>query len=142
MNKRTWLALTLVLVLIVVTACEGGTRGSVMGARQRCTHKVDSGKCTGSWRKLSGTYSVDVENDRLFGKTPVQVRVQASVESGRIRFWVKSPDSEITGAKAAPGKSGTLEGVATGSGDKFEVMFEAVEGPAQGISYEITYRIP
>jgi hypothetical protein len=141
MRGRMWLVLTLILILVIATACEGGTHGSVMGASQRCSHGGDSGKCTGSWKKLSGTYSLDIESERI-PSGGVRVQVQASAETGRVKVWIKSPEDEITSVEVAPGKSATLEGVAKSSFDEFDVMFEALDGEAQGVSYEIVYQIP
>ena len=138
MRRRAWCLLGLLLVLVVVTACEGG---SVTGSRERCSHKVDSGECAGSFKKLSGTYTLDVENDRIFNNTPVQVRVQVSVESGPLKVWVKSPDDETTSVEVSPGQMATLTGVAVGQADQFGVKFQATEGEAEGISYEISYQL-
>jgi hypothetical protein len=139
MNRRAWVVLTLATILIVVTACEGGTSGSVMGSRQRCSSKVDSGQCTGGFKKLSGTYVVEVENDRIFLDTPVRVEVQVSVESGSLKVWVESPGDEITSVDVAPGAPATLVGVAEGRGEGFDVYLKAVQDQAEGVSYEIIY---
>jgi hypothetical protein len=136
MKKQTWWVL--VLLLVAVTACEGG---SVSGSRERCSHKVDSGQCTGSFKKLSGTYTLSVENDRIFNDIPVQVQVQVSVESGPLKVWVKSPGDEITSVAVLPGQSATLTGVAVGDAEKFGVKFQAIEEQAEAVSYEITYQL-
>jgi hypothetical protein len=138
MKKQTWWVFVLVLLLVAVTACEGG---SVSGSRERCSHKVDSGQCTGSFKKLSGTYTLSVENDRIFNDIPVQVQVQVSVESGPLKVWVKSPGDEITSVEVSPGRTATLAGVAVGDADKFGVKFQALEEQAEAVSYEITYQL-
>jgi hypothetical protein len=138
MKTQTRWLLVLVLFLAAVTACEGG---SVSGSHERCSHKVDSGQCTGSFKKLTGTYTLDVENDRIFNNTPVEVRVQVSVESGPLKVWVKSPGDEITSVEVSSGQTATLTGVAVGVADEFGVKFQAPEEQAEGISYEITYQI-
>jgi hypothetical protein len=139
MTKKTWwVVLALVLLLAAMTACEGG---SVSGSRERCSHKVDSGQCTGSFKKLSGTYTLDVENDRIFNDTPVQVQIQVSVENGPLKVWVKSPGDEITSVEVLPGKTATLTGVAVGVADEFGVKFQALEEQVEGVSYEITYQL-
>jgi hypothetical protein len=84
---------------------------------------------------------LNVENDRIFNNTPVQVRVQVSVESGPLKVWVKSSEDETTSVDVAPGTTGTLTGVAVGRADEFDVKFQATEGEAEGISYEITYQL-
>jgi hypothetical protein len=138
MKKRVWWVMVLSVVLIAVSACEGG---SVSGSSQRCSHQRDSGSCTGSFKKLSGTYGLDVENDRIFNNTQVRVQVQVSVESGPLKVWVKSPDDETTSVEIRPGQSATLRGVAVGVADRFVVRFQALEEQAQGISYELDYQL-
>lgn len=138
MKKRTWWILILALVLATVTACEGG---SVSGSRQRCSHKGDSGQCTGSFAKLSGTYTLNVENDRIFNNAPVHVQIQVSVESGPLKVWVRSPGDETTSVEVSPGRPATLDGVAVGDADEFDVKFQALDEQAEGISYEITYQL-
>lgn len=138
MSKQTWWILALVLVLAVVTACEGG---SVSGSRERCSHKVDSGQCTGSFAKLSGTYTLNVENERISSGTPVHVQVQVSVESRPLKVWIQSPGDEITSVEVSPGRPATLAGVAVGDADEFDVKFQALDEQAEGVSYEITYQL-
>ena len=138
MSKRTWWILIFALVLTTVTACEGG---SVSGSRERCSHKVDSGQCTGSFAKLSGTYTLNIENDRIFNDMPVQVQVQVSVESGPLKVWVQSPGDESTSVEVLPGGTATLIGVAVGDAAKFDVKFQALEEQAEGVSYEMSYQL-
>jgi hypothetical protein len=136
--KRSWWILALVFVLATAIACESG---SVSGSRERCSHRVDSGQCAGSFKKLSGTYTVNVENERIFGGTEVEVRVQVSAESGPLKAWVKSPGDETTSVEVLPGQVATLTGVAVGDAAKFDVKFQALEEQSEGISYEITYQL-
>ena len=137
---RTILALALIAALLI--ACQGGTSGSVVGSSERCSHNPASGTCEGSYRKLSGTYSKNVENDRIFIGMDIPVEVRVTVEGGAVRVSVESPDGEVTSATAEPGQPATLTGVAKGAGGRFIVRFEAVEGQATGVSYEIAYQIP
>jgi hypothetical protein len=136
--KKTWWLVVTVFVLILATGCEGG---SVSGSRQRCSHRSDSGQCTGSFKKLSGTYTLNVENDRIFNESQIQVRVQVSVDSGPLKVWVKSPGDETTSVEISSGQSASLDGVAVGEADEFDVKFQALEEQAEGISYEITYQL-
>ena len=131
----------LIAALILATACEGGTSGSVVGSRQSCTHKVDAGSCKGSYRKLTGTYGQDIENDRIFASDAIQVQVEFSVEIGVVRVAVESPDGDVSSAEASPGKPASLAGVAGGFSEEVRVRFEAVDGEATGVSYEIVYEI-
>lgn len=142
MRKRVWLVLFLVLLIVLSTACEGGTSGSVVGSRESCSSRGGSGTCKGSWRKLSGTYGQDIEDEWISGGEAITVKAQVSVESGTVRVSVESPDDQVSSVDVAPGKPATLVGIAEGAFEEFEVRFEAVEGEATGISYEIAYQLP
>jgi hypothetical protein len=132
--------LALLALLVLGTACEGGTSGSVSGSRQRCSSSGKAGQCSGSFTKLSGTYSLDVENERVVSQA--EVEVQAAVESGALRVYVKTPDDETQSVEVPAGGSATLRGLAKGEWDGFRVYFEAVEGEAEGVTYEIMYQAP
>jgi len=132
--------LALAALLVLCAACEGGTSGSATGSRQRCSSTFREGQCSGSFKTLSGTYSVDVENDSVVSKA--EVEVQASVESGALRVYIKTPDDETQSVDVPAGGSATLTGLAKGMGDGFFVYFEAVEGQVQGVQYEIAYQVP
>jgi hypothetical protein len=71
-----------------------------------------------------------------------EVEVQASVESGPIKVWIKTPDDETKSVDIPAGQSGSLSGTAKGEWDGFRVYFEAVEGTAEGVTYELTYQVP
>lgn len=145
MNKGRYpvriLTLVVLSVLLVLgAACEGGTSGSVSGSRQRCSSGSRAGECSGSFNKLSGTYSLDVENESVVSSA--EVEVSAAVESGALRVYLKTPDGETTGVDVPAGGSATLRGTAKGEWDGFRVYFEAVEGEAEGVTYEISYQVP
>jgi hypothetical protein len=90
---------------------------------------------------LSGTYTVNVENERIFSGTEIDVRVQVSVASGPLKVWIKSPGDETTSVEVLPSQSATLTGVSVGDADKFDVKFQALQEQSEGISYEITYQL-
>ena len=145
MNKVRYpfriLALVALFVLLVLgAACEGGTSGSVSGTRQRYSRKSRAGECSGSFNKLSGTYSLDVENESVVSSAEVQVL--AAVEVGALRVYLKTPDGETTSVDVSAGGSATLRGTAKGEWDGFRVYFEAVEGSVEGVTYEISYQVP
>lgn len=132
--------LTLIAILLFCAACEGGTSGSVTGSRERCSHQARAGQCSGSFKKLSGTYSLDVEN--LSVVRGAEVEVQASVETGSLKVYVKTPDDETASVTVPAGGSATLRGVAKEEWDGFRVYFQAIEGQAEGVTYEMTYQVP
>lgn len=131
--------LALLALLVLGTACEGGTSGSVSGSRQRCTESMGSGQCSGSFKTLSGTYSVDVESEYISDGVPVEVL--ASVETGALKVWIKTPEGGVKSVDVPAGGSATLTGVADGEWDDFAIYFEAVGEKAEGVTYEFSYEI-
>jgi hypothetical protein len=83
---------------------------------------------------------VDIENENATDQ--VEVAVQAEVENGTLKVWIGSPNEEQISAQASPGEPALLGGVAEVDWDEFTVYIQSVEGKAEGVSYEIAYRIP
>ena len=138
-EKLLWLA---VLVLVVsISACGDGTSGSVMGRHQSCSSGMGGGSCEGSYKKLSGTYSADIEMARA-GFHSVKAEVSANVDSGPIRVYLVAPDGAEASATVMPGSPGTVSGEAEVFHDNFRVYFEALEGEARGVKYSVTYEYP
>jgi hypothetical protein len=142
MSRRVGLVLAMVLVLVLSAACEGGTSGSVSGSSERCSQKMGAGTCSGKWKRLRGTYTKNVESDYISSGEAIAVEVQVSVEEGTVRVYIEDPDGGVTSVDVAPGSTGTLVGFAKGDFDEFDVKFEAVDGEATGVSWEIAYQIP
>jgi len=142
MIKRVVLGWALVVLLAALVGCEGGTSGSVMGSRSSCTSGMRGGSCKGSFKKLSGTYSEDVETTRT-GFQSVVADVTVSVDDGAVRVYLKAPDGTETSAEARPGRPAAISGPADASSyDGFRVYFEAVNDAAQGVSYTIEFTYP
>ena len=72
----------------------------------------------------------------------VMAEVTASVEEGPIRVYLVAPDGTQTSAEVRPGSPAAISGPARGHTDEFRVYFEALEGSASGISFEISYTYP
>jgi hypothetical protein len=138
-EKLLWLA---VLVLVVgISACGDGTSGSVMGRHQSCSSGMGGGSCEGSYKKLLGTYSADIEMARA-GFHSVKAEVSANVDSGPIRAYLVAPDGAEASATVRPGSPGMVSGEAEVFHDNFRVYFEALEGEARGVKYSVTYEYP
>jgi len=138
-RRRHWLPILLLTTLLA--SCAGGTSGSVLGSRESCFINAGSGICEGTFSTLKGTYGKDIEDEAIFSGDAIDVEVQTSVESGPVRISVQSPSGEATFIEISSGNSGTLIGVASGEFDGFEVVFEALNGEATGITYQITYQV-
>lgn len=138
-RQRYWIPILLLTALLA--SCAGGTSGSVLGSRESCRISAGSGTCEGTFNKLKGTYGKDIEDESIYSGDAIDVEVQASVESGPVRISVESPEGEVAFVEISPGNSGTLIGVASGEFEGFEVVFEALEGEAADITYQINYQV-
>jgi hypothetical protein len=141
MNKRQLHWIPILLLTALLASCAGGTSGSVLGSRESCRINAGSGSCEGTFSTLKGTYGKDIEDEAIFSGDAIDVEVQASVESGPVRISVESPGGTVAFIEILSGNSGTLIGIASGEFDGFEVVFEALEGEAAGITYQITYQV-
>jgi len=142
MMKKALLCLTAILLIFGALGCSGGTSGSVSGQRMSCSgNSLGGGTCKGSFKKLSGTFSADIEVSRS-AINSVNAEVTASVEEGSVRVYLVAPDGTQTGAEMRPGNPVTISGPARGHTDEFRVYFEALEGSASGISFEVSYSYP
>lgn len=138
-RQRYWIPILLLTALLA--SCAGGTSGSVLGSRESCRISAGSGTCEGTFNKLKGTYGKDIEDESIYSGDAIDVEVQASVESGPVRISVESPEGEVAFVEISPRNSGTLIGVASGEFEGFEVVFEALEGEAADITYQINYQV-
>ncbi len=138
-RERYWISFLLLATLLA--SCAGGTSGSVLGSRESCRIGEGSGICEGTFNTLKGTYGKDIEDEAIFNGDAIDFEVQASIQSGPVRISVESPGGEVTFIEISSGNSGTLLGVASGEFDGFEVVFEALEGEATDITYQITYQV-
>ena len=139
MRKWAWLALA--AVLAAGLACES-SGGSAIGGSESCNRSGSTGRCEGSYSKLSGTYGKTIEADGVGSNDAIPVEITVSAEGGTVRVSVKDPDGTVASAEATPGNPATLSGTAAGSLDQFTVTFTAVDGDATGVTYIIAYEIP
>jgi len=142
MRRKAFLCLMAVVLVICVLGCSGGTSGSVSGKRMSCSgNSREGGSCQGGFKKLSGTYSADIEVSRSAIHS-VNAEVTASVEDGPVRVYLVAPDGTETSAEVRPGSPATISGPAKGQIDEFRVYFEALEGTASGVSFTVSYTYP
>jgi len=141
MLRRTIAWIPLLMIFLAMIACEGGTSGSVVGSSQSCQWGGSGGICEGKFKKLSGTYGVDIENDDISSGDKIDVEVEVTLESGVVNVSVESPEGRISSVQVLPNQPGTLIGQAEGEFSAFEVTFEAVDGDAENIVWSISYQI-
>ena len=138
--RNSSLVLWILIASVALTACTGGTSGSIVGGRENCRINGGVGYCEGKFNRLNGIYGMDIEDDFIFGGDQVDVTVDATVESGTVRVSVEAPNGSVASLDVTPDSPGTLIGIAEGQFDGFEVTFEAIGGEATGIEYRIDYQ--
>lgn len=141
MLRRAVPFLPLVMILLSILACEGGTSGSVTGSSQSCQWGTNIGVCDGEFKKLTGTYGIDIENDDISSGDAIDVQAKVSVESGVVNVSVESPEGRISSLQVSADHPGELIGQAEGDFGTFEVKFEAVDGDAENIVWSISYQV-
>jgi hypothetical protein len=139
--------LTLVIIfLLTINACSGGSSGSTMGSSQSCQSKGGLTTCTGKINKLSGVISHDAETSNFLVDEVVQVEANFAVESGRLQIALEDPDGSLSVVEATPGTPAYLSGLATveSSFDENAVSLklQALDGDVQGINFEILITLP
>jgi hypothetical protein len=143
MRTRIWIAWAVMLAVgLACASSSSSTSGSAIGGSESCNRSGDAGTCTGSYSKISGTYTKTVKVDRIHVNDAVPVDITVAVESGTLRASAKAPDSTLAAADATPGNPATVSGMATGGLNQFTVTFEAVGGEAAGVTYTIAYQMP
>lgn len=130
----------LLLALVLLVGCAGGTSGSIVGSSQSCKTGGGSGSCSGRIGKLTGTYGMDIEDEGIFSGDPVDVELTLSIEVGLVDVSVEDPGGKSYSIEVEPGSEATLLGVSKGEFDGFQITFHAVDGPAEGLSYELIYQ--
>ncbi len=128
------------MLILSALACE--STGSTVGSHRACRSTINSDQCDGRWKRLSGTVTESIENDRISSFDTIPVESTVSVESGTVRVSWKDPDGETRSAQASPGSPATLSADCEGDFDEIEVTVEALDGGATGAFYTINYQVP
>ena len=140
--KVSIISLVLVLLLSLI-GCDG-TGGTATGGRQSCKTTGSSGTCEGSYKKITGRFTVDVEDEFMGGGDTVEVEAPVAVENGALRVEITSPDDEAISDVARPQRPPTVIGPSKiGAFDALSVVLEVVEGEqATGVTYTIAWHRP
>ena len=132
----------LVFALLVVSSLACESTGSSVGGHHRCSYFNGSGSCEGGWKKISGTTSHEIENEDIDAFDAVRIQLTAAVEGGTLRVSCEDPSGEPLSAQASPGSPASLSGECDGSFGDFDIVFEALDGEATGVSYSLQYEVP
>ena len=141
MNRRMLTTITLCILLSLLSACEGGTSGSVRNASQSCSTAGGYGDCQGRLGRLSGTYGIDIEDEGISPGDTVRVVLTIAVESGSIRAYMEDPEGMETSVEVNPGMPATVTGFTQGDFDGFEFKLQALGEYAEGLEYSLQYSI-
>ena len=138
---RKFIVLITVLILMLLPACsgQGGTSGSVHGSSGSYYVNDEGGHAEVHYEGIKGiyyeAYEISIKNDDV-----VAVELEASVEQGRVRVFLKGPQDEVSAVLIRPGQPGMLSGLAAVWADEtFHIYFEALDGEAGDISYTVQY---
>jgi hypothetical protein len=142
MNRKYLSLLCLSLsLLVLLSACAGGTSGSVRNSSQTCRALGGSGGCDGRIGRLSGTYGIDIEDEGISPGDQVWVELVISVEVGSVRVSIEDPDGGVNSVDVDPSAPVQLTGSTQGEFDGFGFGFQALDEFAEGITYSLTYAI-
>ena len=142
MIRKVQLLLMAITLVLSALGCDEGTSGSATGKRLSCSgNSLSGGTCKGRIKKMSGTVTAVIEVSRS-AIDSVNAEVTAIVEEGPVRVYLVAPDGSETSAEARPGSPATISGPARGHIDEFWIYFEALDGTASGVSFEVSYTYP
>lgn len=128
------------LALLLSSGCAGGTSGSVLNSSQSCHNLGGYGDCEGRIGRLSGTYSIEIEDEGISPGDEVVVEITLAVEGGAALVTLPGLEGGDTTVEANPGPV-NLTGIVGGDFDGFEFTLQALGEYAEGITYSIRYFI-
>lgn len=135
------LLLVFAIIILFISACSGGTGGSVSGTRQSCQSSGGQIRCEGRIDKLTGTFSHEVETSFFREGEAVLVESHFTIESGQMQITIEAPDGTQSTAEALPGTPAVLIGMAAVESSFEEnavpLRLQAVDGAVEGISFMI-----
>ena len=139
MKRKTIALLSICILILTLSACEGATSGSVRNSSQTCHNLGGYGDCEGRIAKLSGTYSIDIEDEGISPGDELIVELAVSLEVGSLQASMQGPDGDETSVDVDPGAPANITGLVQGEFDGFEISFRALSESAEGIVYSLRY---
>lgn len=141
MKRKSIVILVICVFGLMLSACEGATSGSVRNSSQSCHNLGGYGDCEGRIGKLSGTYSIDIEDEGISPGDEVVVELSISLELGSLQASILNPEGDETSVEVEPGIPANFTGVTQGDFDGFEISIRALSESAEGINYSLRYFI-
>lgn len=133
------LGLTAAALLASLLACESSSGGTT-GRSQTCTTGRGTGTCNGTIGRLSGSVTLDFEDDSMNSSDVIDLAGEFAVGEGRIEVAFTTPEGTKVTSPAAPGQPAQVSGAAQGSFQSFYITVTALEGEASNISYTLEYQ--
>jgi hypothetical protein len=138
------LTLWLLIGILALSGCEGGTGTSV---QSRCSGSDGPNECTVTLDHIEGgVYRHDIKNSSFWqGTGAIEVTVRVTVEKGTLQVWLEDRRGNKTLVGVEPGQTAELKGVASvthsGSARSFSVYFEPLDETkrAENVQAEIRY---
>lgn len=141
MKNKTITILIACLALLLFSGCEGATSGSVISSSQSCHNLGGYGDCEGRIGRLSGSYSIDVEDEGISPGDEIVVELTISVEEGSLVVTLPGVDGADTTIEVGSGETASGTGILGGDFDGFEFNLRAPGDPVSGIGYSLRYFI-
>lgn len=120
-------------------ACEGSS-GGTSGRSQNCTTGRGTGTCNGEISRLTGTVSLEFEDDSMRSSDVIDLAGEFAVAQGRVEIAFSTPAGTRSTAEAAPDQPAGVSGSAGASFEGFYVTLTALDAEASGISYVLEYQ--
>jgi hypothetical protein len=141
MKRKTIAIIGICIFALMLSACEGATSGSVRNSSQTCHNLGGYGDCEGRIGKLSGTYSIEIEDEGISPGDEIVVELSILLELGSLQASILNPDGEETSVEVDPGIPASITGITQGDFDGFEISIRALGESAEGITYSLRYFI-
>jgi hypothetical protein len=138
---RKFYILIFIIIGLGLVACTGdGISGSASGSSLNYHYSDEGGNAEGGYNKITGTYPAEFEVS-IFNDDYISVdNLTVSVETGRLRVYLKESDGTISEVYIEPGQTGSLNGLAEVWADEtFRIYFDAIDGEALGIIYSMNF---
>jgi hypothetical protein len=137
-RKPLFILMMITTILLAACGSSGGSSGSAFMQKQSCRAIPSGGACEGSFGRIKGTVSADIESANS-GFLSFNAEVNASVESGRVRVYLIDSEGSENATVMEPGKAVKLTGDAMATFDGFRIYFETLDGEAKGVKFNVEF---
>lgn len=141
--KKRLILLFVCWLSLMISACDSS--GTAQGIASRCQSARNQGSCTITIKSLEGGPVFEKIGTSTSWASSRQAQVTARVKIGRgsVRVTVRDSSGKETSAEGKTGQTIELKGVAEvlpGKARGFSIYFTSIEGEAEDIRADVTYR--